>query len=329
VGANHLMIHLVEGSDVPERGMKSASVLADLMPGAGHIVHMPSHIYIRTGNFDMAKESNIEAVKVDEAFYGKTLPEGTYAMYYGHNIHFLFFTANMLGESKFSMESASRLASKVRKDQMAENPMLQEMSIAPFYSMIRFGRWNEMLSEPDPGTEFPYMRAIWHFGRGMAYTRKGNLHDAAKELVKLDSISKLEILKSIYNSLDPVNKTVGVASHLLKGELALAKGETLSGIASLKEAVRSEDLLIYNEPPTWPLPVREYLGAALLEAKNYQEAGKIYREDLNRHPENGWSLLGLQQALLAQNKKPEAAAVAKQFEKFWSKADVKITSSRF
>ncbi len=328
-GANHLLIHLVEGSANPEKGLQSAAVLPYLMPRAGHIVHMPSHIYIRTGNFDKAAQANIKAIRVDEVQYGKVLPAGVYAMYYGHNIHFLYFTTNMLGQSQLSLEAAKRLIAKVPKEQLADNAFFQELSIVPYYAMIRFGKWDDMLSQPKPADNLPYMQSIWQFGRGLALTRKNNLAQASQESAGLDSLSKLEVLKTTYASLDPVSNTVGIANAILKGELEIAEGRTDKGLAFLRDAVKMEENLIYNEPPTWPIPVRQFLGAALLNAKRYAEAEKIYREDLGRHPENGWSLFGLKAALEAQAKNTDAAMVNTRYNRAWSRADVKLMASRF
>lgn len=328
-GAHHLLLHLVEGSDQPARGLKSAVALDTLMPRAGHIVHMPSHIYIRTGNFDLAAKSNIKAIAVDESIYGNSLPEGAYAMYYGHNIHFLYFTANMLGQKYLSIETARKLAAKVQTDQLESNPFAQEFSNVSYYSYIRFGLWDEMLAQPAPSGRLPYMQSMWHFGRGLAYLRKDNLELAKRELDLLDSLSNLKVLKSIYTSLDPVSSTVTIATALLQGEIQLAEGRTEAGLATLRKTVNMEDQLIYNEPPTWPIPVRQFLGAALLEANNYKEAEKIYREDLDRHPENGWSLFGLYKALEARAGQREAAQVLKRFDEAWSSADINLVSSRF
>ncbi|MXV51335.1 hypothetical protein GS399_10175 [Pedobacter sp. HMF7647] len=328
VGANHLMIHLVEGSNDLTAGLQSARVLASLMPGAGHIVHMPSHIYIRTGMFVEAEKSNVDAVKIDEAMYGN-MPDGMYSMYYSHNIHFLTFTANMLGQSNASLNNATKIAGKIDKRQLGENVFMQEMSLVPMYSMVRFGKWNQVLEQPDPGNEYPYMQAIWHFARGMANTRQGKFSAAATDLKKLDSLRKLDTLKSMYASLDPVSNTVTVATLVLKGQLSYAKGDVNEGIKTLMEGVKSEDQLIYNEPPTWPLPVREYLGVALLKTKNYAAAEKVFREDLKRHPDNGWSLLGLQQSLTGQQKTSESQQLKKQFENAWRNADVKIQAAVF
>jgi len=328
-GAHHLLVHLVEGSDQPSLGLKSANTLAGLMPRAGHIVHMPSHIYIRTGSFDRAAQSNIQAIGVDEEIYGQALPEGAYAMYYGHNIHFLYFTANMLGKKKLSLTTARKLSSKIPKDQLEKNLYAQEFTNVTYYSLIRFGEWEEMLKMPDPGSKFPYMQSMWHFGRGLAYIRKGEISQAKEESRLLDSLSKLEVLQTLYASLDPVSKTVTIADKVLQGELKLNNGRVEEGLTDLRQAVLLEDQMIYNEPPTWPIPVRQFLGAALLNNKKFPQAEQTFRDDLERHPENGWSLFGLERSLEAQARNPEALAVAGRFKKAWKESDITLRSSIF
>jgi tetratricopeptide (TPR) repeat protein len=329
-GAHHLYIHLVEASNDPDRGISSADQLASLMPGAGHLVHMPAHIYLRVGRYADATQSNLKAVEVDEAYITQCQAQGVYTMgYYPHNIHFIWAAATMEGKSQLAIEMARKTASKVDRQLMSSVAPLEGFYILPLQAYVRFGKWNEILTEPYPGKELAHANTFWHYARGIAYTAKGQLDRAGKELSILDSLSKDTTLVTTYASQNPTSSILAIAIKTLMGEMASKQKNYPKAIRLFKEAVNLEDDLRYDEPRSWPQPVRHSLGAILLEANRPKEAEAVYREDLKIHRENGWSLYGLQQSLLAQGKNDEAASVEKRFKVAWAAADLRLQSSRF
>lgn len=329
-GAHHLYIHVVEASSDPDRGVASADRLASLMPGAGHMVHMPGHIYLRVGRYADATQTNKRAVEVDEAYITQCMAQGMYPMgYYPHNIHFIWASATMEGNSRLAIEMAHKTASKVDREMMANAHFLQNFYALPLYAYVRFGKWNEILTQPHPGKGMLHAGAMWHYGRGMAYTAKGQTDRAQKELSVLDSISKDSTLATIYASQNPTSSIVTIASKTLAGEIAAKNKQYPEAIRLFKEAVALEDDLKYDEPRSWHMPVRHNLGAVLLEANLPKEAEAVYLEDLNIHRENGWSLFGLQQSLRKQGKEKDAAALDERFKKAWAAADVTLKASRF
>ncbi|MES2733247.1 MAG: hypothetical protein V4714_15980 [Bacteroidota bacterium] len=329
-GAHHLYIHLVEASPNPDRAVPSAEKLAALMPGAGHIVHMPSHIYLRVGRYAQAVESNRQAVDIDESYIAEYQPQGLYSMmYYPHNIHFIWASATMEGNSRAAIEAARKTSSKVPRELMASIFPLQEFYVLPLHSFVRFGKWNEVLTLPYPGKEFRHASALWHYARGMAYTAKGQIALAKQELVVLDSLIKDSSLDTCYASQNPTSRIVAIANRMVASAIEAQNKNYPTAIRLLKEAAGLEDDLRYDEPRSWHHPVRQILGAVLLESKLPAEAEAVYLEDLKVHRENGWSLFGLQQSLHMQGKKEEASKVEQRFKKAWVNADVKLTASRF
>ena len=329
-GANHLYIHAVEATKSPERAEAAADRLGALMPGAGHMVHMPSHIYQRVGRYADAAAANVAAAKADESYISQCHAQGIYPMaYYPHNIHFLWYAATAEGRSQEAIEAARKTAAQVKDEQLDALPLLAAFRVVPFYALARFGRWDEVLAEPMPADRYLYLNGAAHYARGLAFLGKGSLDDAEKEL---DEVRRIAADKALEYSLFSPNTAAAIfapAPEVLAGELAARRKQYDIAIAHLARAVRLEDSLFYTEPEEWHYPTRQALGAVLLEAGRAREAETVYWDDLRRHADNGWSLFGLAQALRAQDKKVEADAVQARFDKAWSRADVKLTASRF
>ena len=322
-GACHYYIHAVEAVN-PQSAVPCAERLARLMPGVGHMVHMPAHIYIRVGRYADAAASNVHAIHTDETFIEGQKPMTVYSLaYYPHNIHFLSFVSTMAGKSAQAIETAQTLKSKVNLDVARGVPMLQEM--VPYYvlTLTSFGRWDEVLAEPLPPSDIRMPLAMAYYARGVAYAAKGQPAEAA---MALDTVKAIDAATP---AEDPAKTPVSIAVHALMGEIATRSGKLDEGIAHFREALKIEDAGLYFEPPKWYYPIRQSLGAALLKAGQPGEAEAVYREDLKRFPENGWSLFGLAAALKAQGKSADAAAADQRFSKAWAAADVKLTASRF
>jgi tetratricopeptide (TPR) repeat protein len=331
-GAAHYYIHLVEATKSPERAEEAADRLLSLMPGAGHMVHMPSHIYIRIGRYGDASLSNQLAVQADEEYITQCRAQGLYPLaYYPHNIHFLWAAATMEGRSRTAIEAARKTASKIPAEELKKLPFLQGFVAVPYYALTRFGKWDETLKEPSPSNDSPFVKAIWHYARGSALAATGKFKDARREVESLRKIAAgAEIAKLPASfSANTAGTILAVAVETLAGELAARQRLFDKALAHLEKAVRLEDALVYTEPSDWHYPVRQSLAAVLLEAGRPVEAEVVYWEDLRRNPENGWSLFGLMKSLRAQGKKEEADTIEKRFQKAWAHADVKLTASRF
>ena len=322
-GACHYYIHAVEAVN-PQLAIPCAERLARLMPGVGHMVHMPAHIYIRVGRYNDAAASNVHAIHTDEEFIEGQKPVTVYSLaYYPHNIHFLAFASTMAGRSAQAIEAARTLKSKVNLDVARQVSMLQEM--LPYYALTltTFGRWDDVLAEPLPPSDIRMPLAMAYYARGVAYAAKGQ---PAEAQTALDTVKAIDAATP---ADAPAKTPVSIAVHALMGEIATRSGKLDEGIAHFREALKIEDAGLYFEPPKWYYPIRQSLGAALLKAGQDAQAEAVYREDLKRFPENGWSLFGLAAALRAQGKSAEAAAVDRRFAKAWSAADVTLTASRF
>ncbi|MCC6861220.1 MAG: hypothetical protein IT158_21820 [Bryobacterales bacterium] len=331
-GANHYYIHAVEASPDPDRGVPSADKLGGLVPGAGHLVHMPAHIYIRVGRYADASQANVKAIAADEDYITQCRVQGIYpAAYYPHNIHFLTAALAMEGRSADMLEAAGKVGHH------HDDPALKEPGFAfphlmraiPDLALVRFGRWDEILKLEEPhGSAFD--KGIWHFARGMAGARRNRTSDAMQELAAVRKIAALPELKELkifdLNALAPLAQ---IAAEVLAGEIAAQQRHYDRAVAHLREAISIDDGLLYSEPPDWPNPPRHNLGAVLLEAGRAEEAEKVYREDLKRHRDNGWSLFGLAQSLRKQGREKEASEVMERFDKAWKRADVKLAASRF
>ena len=331
-GANHYYIHTVEASSHPERAVPSAERLARLVPGVGHLVHMPAHIYWRVGRYHDAATANEHAIHSDEQYIPDRNAQGGFysVAYYPHNIHFLFAATQMEGRSELALETARKLVERVPDEVYREIPMLEDFRPMPLFALVRFGKWNEILQEPQPEAEFVYTTGMWHWARGMAHLRLGQFDQAAEHQAQLATIAELDAMKEFTLwSFEKAGTMLAIASHVLTGELAGARGQPEEMVAQLQEAVSIQDSLAYMEPPPWYYPVRHNLGAALLDVGRAAEAEAVYRKDLEQYRNNGWSLFGLAASLRAQGKMDEAAEVQKQFEAAWQYADIQLTSSRY
>lgn len=328
-GANHFYIHTIEASPHPERAAGAARALETLMPGAGHLVHMPSHIYARTGRYDDARLANEKATAVDEKYIAEQKPQGAYPMmYYNHNIQFIWFTSCMEGRSAEALAAARKIEANLPADMLRQMTMLEGACPMVIMTLARFGRWDEVLADPAPPSDLRFASALAHYARGLARAAKG---DAAKGRAELDSLRAIAPLVPADQpvSINTAGPILRMASSALAGELARRERRTSEAVASYRAAVATEDSLHYDEPPTWYYPMRHLLGAALLEAGNAREAEAVYRDDQARHPENGWSLLGLAKALRAEGHADEAARTEARFAKAWSGADVKPPGSAY
>jgi tetratricopeptide (TPR) repeat protein len=328
-GALHLYIHLMEALH-PERAEEAADRLLPLMPGAGHIVHMPSHIYQRVGRYADAARANELAIAADEDYISQCRAQGLYPMaYYPHNVHFLWFAATMEGRGEVAVDAARKVASGVDDATLAELPLLAGFRVVPYYALTRFGRWDEMLAEPPPPAGDPFLTGMWHYARGMARVAKGELDAAEEELAAVEALVSDPALDYPMFSPNTAADIAAIAPHVLGGELAAARGEHERAIPLLERAVRLEDGLVYTEPSEWHFPPRHALAAALLDAGRPDEAETVYWQDLARHPENGWALSGLARALRAQGEDEQAAVIDARFAKAWERADVVPSSSRW
>ncbi len=324
-GANHFYIHAVEAVQ-PNRAVAAAERLAKLMPGAGHLVHMPGHIYIRVGRYQDAIKANEHAVHADETYIRDQHPAfGIYvAGYYPHNYDFLAFAASMIGRSRQAIAATEKMASLAPQAMLREPGMgfLQHHLTKHLQMRVRFGRWDEILKVPAPPEDLPHARAMWHYARGRALAARGDVQGAEAELARVRATAQNPAVASLRLEFNTSGAVLGIATEVLAGHVAAAKEDFPGAIGHLRGAARLEDALVYGEPPEWAVPVREELGMFLLKAGQAAEAEKAFREDLRRFPENGWSLYGLAQALRAQNRASEADAVMGRFQKMWASADV-------
>jgi len=328
-GALHLYIHLMEAYQA-EKAEPAADRLEVLMPAAGHMVHMPAHIYQRVGRYADAVRSNEMAIAADEDYISQCRAQGLYPMaYYPHNLHFLWFAATAEGRSKLAIEAARKAASQVNDETLKAVPLLAGFRVVPYYALTRFGKWDEMLREPEPPATSAYLTGMWHYARGTAFLGKGQIDSADQEFAKVNEIMADKSLDQPLFSPNTGRMVLSIAREVLAGEISAAKKNYDAAIAHLERAVRLEDALVYTEPAEFHYPPRHALGAVLLEANRPAEAETVYWEDLKRNRENGWALFGLMQALKAQGKNEEASLVESRFKKAWARADITLTSSRF
>ena len=329
-GANHYYIHALEATKQPEKAEAAADRLLKLMPGAGHIVHMPSHIYQRVGRYEDAAASNDEAIKADEDYITQCRAQGLYPMvYYPHNIHFLWYAATAEGRSQVAIDAARKMASQIDDQALDKLPLTAAFKVVPYYALSRFGKWDEVLAEPAPADRHLFLKGVWHYARGLALSAKGRYDEGDKEVAEVKRIAADPALNYTLLSPNTAAAVFAPAPEVLAGDLAAKRKEWDSALAHLERAVRLEDGLIYTEPEEWHYPSRQALGAVLLEAGRPREAETVYWDDLRRHANQGWSLYGLVLALRAQGKQDAAAAVQQRFDKAWARADVKLTASRF
>lgn len=320
-GANHYYIHAVEASPNPERALPSAKRLGMIAPNAGHLVHMPSHVYIRTGDYAGAAKANADAIVADQNYIRKNGPQGIYPMmYYNHNIHFFASVSAMEGNYTQAIKSARDLYDNV-KPGLEEMPMLETFAVYPLVTLVRFRKWEVILREELPPAEMKVMTAFSHFARGVAFAETGKADEAAKELAALRATART-IPTDVPFGNNTARKVLKVANEILAGETAVARGDMKEALYEFGQGVSAESLVNYDEPPDWDLPSREWLGRALLTAGQYAEAEKIYGEELQKHPKNGRALFGLIEALKKQGK--DAKAAQADFQKAWAKADLKL-----
>lgn len=329
-GALHYYIHAVEARH-PDWAEASADRLGALMPGAGHMVHMPSHIYMRLGRYGDSYAANEKASAADESYITQCRAQGLYPLgYYPHNVHFLAWSAMFEGRSDAAMAASRKVAEKVPADLGSDTWLLYQTFLAqPMYTMVRFGRWDEALAEPRPPEAALYLNGVWHYARGLAYKNIGKPQQATAELERLRAIRSDPTADEQFVGFGPVPTLLLIAELILDAELAADAGRIDDAIMRLDRAVRLEDSLLYNEPPDWYFPVRHYLGAILLEGGYPAEAEVVYWQDLRKNRNNGFALFGLLQALEAQDKTAELYAIEERFDDAWAKADVELSSSRF
>lgn len=328
--ALHLYIHAVEASSDPGRAETAADTLLTLVPGSGHLVHMPAHTYWRVGRYHDAAEANVRAAAVDEQYIAQCNAQGFYpALYYPHNIHFLWAASSMEGRSAVAIDAARRVAANVRIEQMREFPTVEFFRTIPLLALTQFGRWDEILAEPMPDASLRYATAIARYARGVALARKGDLAAARRERDQLVPLRDTTEILFLDTNDYPAVTLLQIADALLEGELAMAAGSVDAAVGHFERAVALQDGLPYMEPPFWYYPTRQSLGAALLAAGRAGEAEAVYRRDLEDYPHNGWSMFGLAESLAAQGRTDEAAEVREMFAHVWARADVELTGSRF
>ncbi len=329
--AMHYHIHISE-SMRPEIAEGSADNLAPQLPGAGHLIHMPSHIFMRVGRYQDAYDINIEAAKVDENYIAQCNAQGLYPLaYYPHNLHFLAWSSMYTGRSGESIAAAWKVKDRVEAGSRSNTWGLNEtFRSQPIFVMTRFGMWDDLLKVEKPFMRAQFMTGIWHYGRALAHLHKGNMSEAEKEAASLSSL--VDIMtegQPGYSNFEDAGGLLSIALQVVEGEMASKKGDYDKAVFHLSSAARMEDSLAYNEPPSWYFPTRHILGAILLDAGRPVEAEVVYWDDLKHNPENAYSLYGMYQALTAQNKDALAEEFMNRYNKMWANSDVKLTSSRF
>ena len=328
-GACHYYIHAMEASLTPERALSCAERLPGLMPGAGHLVHMPAHIHMRIGRYHEAAEDNAQAAEIDRRYLAGNPSAGDYADgYYRHNLHFLWASLAMEGRSAEAVKVARQLAGTIRETEVRQELSNDLYRSVPLWSMIRFGQWDALLKELPPPTTFRLKQAIWRLGRGMALIASGRVPGAEGEHTALATLAK-RFARSRTAEEQTERAIIQIAERLLAGEIATHHKQYDVAITALREAIKAEDALPYSEPPFWPIPVRHYLGVVLQKAGRAQEAESVYRADLIKNPHNGWAQYGLMQSLRAQRKDREADKAEQEWKRAWIHADVTLVASRF
>jgi tetratricopeptide (TPR) repeat protein len=328
-GACHYYIHAVEASPNPEKALPCAQRLPRLMPGAGHLVHMPAHIYMRLGKYHEAAERNEHAAHADQAYLAGHDSRSDYAGgYYPHNLHFLWASLAMEGRRVEALKVARKLTGMIDEAAARKEKWKEFFLPTALWSMIRFGQWDELLREPAPSKGLPLQEGVWRLGRGLALAATGRLPSAEGELMVLAGLAK-RLGRDRTQEEKTERALLKIAEGLLAGEIAMRRQKYDDAIKLFQSAIKLEDALPYMEPPFWPIPVRHYLGAALLVAGRSAEAESVYRADLAKHPSNGWAFFGLMQSLRAQQKAGEAEEMEQQFKAAWAHADVTLTASRF
>ena len=322
-GAIHYYIHAVEASQHPERALAYAPKLPKLMPAAGHLVHMPAHIYERVGDYDAAARSNADAAAADEAYFKSTNTNGVYPMYYAHNLDFLAVAYSMQGNYRAAIDAADKLVA-FAQPMVQQMPMVEPILSKSLLMMVRFNKWDEILKTSQPDASLPSTLAVWHFARGSAFVARGDVGNAESERQAFLDAAKSVAADSMA-SLNPMSKVLQIAADVLEARIAVAKHDNKSAQELLRKGVADEDALAYDEPPQWFQPVRELLGGFLLRNNDDTEAEKVFRADLQINKHSGRSLFGLMESLKAQKKAKAAATVEREFDNAWKNADTKLT----
>lgn len=326
-GAHHLYIHAIEASPNPDKATPSADRLRQLVPASGHMVHMPSHIYVLTGRWKEASEQNEKAILADRIYREQSPKQEFYRVYMLHNHHMLAFASMMEGRREAAVRAARQVVESVPEEYARREAALVDPYMGAVYDALkRFGRWDELLAEPPPPDYWPISTALWRFNRAVAYAAKGEVRLAEQERAAFRDAAAL-VPRDALMAINSAHAVLKIAEHFLDGEIAFRRGNIEESVAELRTAIALEDQLQYMEPPEWVQPVRHTLGAVLVSAGRYEEAERLYREDLAKWPENGWSLHGLYQSLHARGIGAEAALLEKRFRNAWSRADTPIGSS--
>jgi tetratricopeptide (TPR) repeat protein len=326
-GANHYWVHLFESSATPRRGTDAARRLETLVPGSGHLLHMPAHIHMRTGEYARASAANQRSIDADTSYLAQVDAQGAYRVgYAAHNHHFLWASAAMEGRSAVAIAAAQAawpVACGPRAGDLSTGT-LQHYYVLPYYALVRFSRWDEILKQtPPPDVDLPYPQAVWHFARGTAFARTGRVEEARREYAALErALADPRLAQVTVKNINLAARLGDIAALTLRAEIHLAERDPRNAIPLLEQAVAIEDALEYDEPHLWLAPTRHALGAALLAAGRYDAAERAYREDLAHYPDNGWSLAGLAAALRGQGRAQEAAAADARLERAWRAADV-------
>ena len=324
LGANHYYIHAMEASGTPEKALASAERIKTLAPAAGHLVHMPAHAYIRTGDYHGATQANEVAVAADQAYIKANHVNDMYTMmYYPHNLHFLAVSASMEGRLGTAKKAANDLVSQVTPNLKMMPAMLEGFLPTTIAVMVRFRQWNDLLKLPVPDKNLHGLIMMWNFGRGMADCALSKRSDAEKER-KAMGVAMSQVSKDMTFGLNPASAVLAIPEKMLDASIAESRGDRKSAISLLQDAVRLEDGLAYDEPPGWYIPVRESLGRVLLVSGDAGGAERVFRDELVKHPNNGRALLGLAESLRKEGKTAEAATTQKKFEDAWKYADVKL-----
>ena len=326
--AIHLYIHAVEASSNPGRAEEAADRLADLVPGAGHLVHMPSHIYWRVGRYEDASLANIAAAKVDEEYIAQCNAQGFYpALYYPHNIHFLWAASTMEGMSDLSIESAIKVSNYVSPEQIRNIPFLEFFHTIPLLSYVRFAKWDKVFSYERPDDDFKFSNSIFNYALSVAHAANGNILEANRfQSMILNDIESEEV-NAMVMAGHPTKSLMKIASLLASGSIDMYSSKYSEAITSFEEAVTIQDTLPYTEPPFWYYPTRQTLGHALLMNNSFEEAALVFEKDLKDYPRNGWSYFGLHLAQNKLNNQEKSIEALNKFKEIWGRADISINSS--
>lgn len=327
-GACHYLIHILEVGD-PGRAEAAADRLAVAVPGAGHLLHMPSHIYVHIGRYDDAVDANVDAIAADEVYLAEVEDPGNYLGYYAHNVHMLAFSAMMEGRERVAMDAARQLERDISDDDIAADPAWMDgLMGTPLHVMVRFGRWEDLLDEPEPASFRYFSRANWHYARGVAMSALGLTDRARRELTDFRRVARM-VPKSWNAGANPSSEVLAIAGHMFEAELLWREGERELAFEQMRKGIEIEDAMQYGEPPGWMQPVRHAYGALLMADGRHADAEVVYLEDLDKNPGNGWSLLGLQLALAEQGKLTESREAGRELAQVWDRADISPGSSCF